>query len=70
MAAVTSLSFSALTQCSDRKSSFSSARNLASNSEGLRFRPSLSWHYSGFQASNSSSRLVVHCMSSSSGGFS
>ncbi|KAL6140044.1 hypothetical protein ACLB2K_058345 [Fragaria x ananassa] len=61
MAAVTSLSFSALTQ-----SSFPSARNLGSNSDGLRFRTSFSLHYGGFRSSSSSPRLVVHCMSSSS----
>ncbi|PRQ52976.1 putative protein Thf1 [Rosa chinensis] len=61
MAAVTSLSFSALTQ-----SSFPSARNLVSNSDGLRFRTSFSLHYGGFRSSNSSPRLVVHCMSSTS----
>ncbi|XP_050380489.1 protein THYLAKOID FORMATION1, chloroplastic [Argentina anserina] len=61
MAAVTSLSFSALSQ-----SSFASARNLGSNSDGLRFRTNFSLHYGGFRSSSSSPRLVVHCMSSSS----
>ncbi|KAL5581897.1 hypothetical protein UlMin_014339 [Ulmus minor] len=64
MASLTSLSFSALTQCSDRKvSMLSSTRNLASNSECFRFRTSCSCRYMGVRASNSSSRLVVHCMS-------
>ncbi|TQD78403.1 hypothetical protein C1H46_036038 [Malus baccata] len=66
MAAVASLSFSALSQCSDRKSVVSSARNLGSNAEGIRFRTSISSHYGGIRASSSSSRMVVHCMAGSS----
>ncbi|BFG26251.1 hypothetical protein CerSpe_125260 [Prunus speciosa] len=63
MAAVASLSFSALSQCSDRKSVISSTRNLAYNSEGLRLRTSFSCNNGGVRASSSSSRMVIHCMS-------
>ncbi|XP_034208036.1 protein THYLAKOID FORMATION1, chloroplastic isoform X2 [Prunus dulcis] len=63
MAAVATLSFSALSQCSDRKSVISSTRNLAYNSEGLRLRTSFSCNNGGVRASSSSSRMVIHCMS-------
>ncbi|KAF3443823.1 hypothetical protein FNV43_RR13513 [Rhamnella rubrinervis] len=63
MAALTSLSFSALNQCSDRKALIASTRNLASNSDGFRFRASFSCHYAGFRTSASSSRMVIHCTS-------
>ncbi|KAB2610542.1 protein THYLAKOID FORMATION1 [Pyrus ussuriensis x Pyrus communis] len=66
MAAVAALSFSALSQFSDRKSVVSSTRNLASNADGLRFRTSFSSHNGGIRASSSSSRMVVHCMAGSS----
>ncbi|CAL2249629.1 unnamed protein product [Prunus armeniaca] len=66
MAAVASLSFSALSQCSDRKSVISSTRNLAYNSEGLRLRTSFSCNNGGVRASSSSSRMVIHCMSGAS----
>lgn len=69
MAAVASLSFSALSQCSDRKSVISSTRNLAYNSEGLRLRTSFSCNNGGVRASSSSSRMMIHCMSGASCGF-
>ncbi|XP_015881005.2 protein THYLAKOID FORMATION1, chloroplastic [Ziziphus jujuba] len=65
MAALTSLSFSALSHFSDRKALIaSSTRNSASNSDGFRLRTSFSCHYVGFRTSTSSSRMVIHCMSS------
>lgn len=63
MAAVTSVSFSALAQgYGERKVSPSSARC----SEGVRFRVSIFSNCVGVRASSSSSRLVVQCMSSAS----
>lgn len=41
-----------------------SSRNLASNSDWFRIRQGFLCHYVGFRASSSSSRMVVHCMSS------
>ncbi|KAF7805884.1 protein THYLAKOID FORMATION1, chloroplastic [Senna tora] len=64
MAAVTSLSFSALTQCSERKLTAPSPRFLAFNSDAFRLRTNFSYHYVGVRSSNSASRMVVHCMSS------
>ncbi|PON80546.1 Protein Thf [Parasponia andersonii] len=64
MASLTSLSFSAISQCSERRTVVSSSRSLASNSECLRVRTSFSCHYVGFRASNSTSRMGIHCMSS------
>ena len=70
MAAVTSF-FTVPSQCSERKAFVSSARTLAANSEGFRFRTSFSCHYVGVRtsASASSSRMVIHCMSASTGDF-
>lgn len=68
MASLTSsLSFSALSQCSERKAVVPSSRNLASNSDYFRIREGFLCHYVGFRASSSSSRMVVHCMSSTTG---
>lgn len=67
MAAVTSLSFAALTnQSSDRKLSVSST-HLVSNLDACRFRLNQSCDMIGVRVSthSSSSRLVVRCMSSS-----
>ncbi|KAJ7948241.1 protein THYLAKOID FORMATION1, chloroplastic-like [Quillaja saponaria] len=64
MAAVSSLYFSTLKQCPERKAVVSSTRSLASNSEGSRFRASFSSHSIGVRASNSSSKMVIRCMSS------
>lgn len=64
MAAVTSVSFSALTQCSERKPAFSSTRFLRFNSEALRFRTHISYHYAAVGASNSTSKMIIQCMSS------
>ncbi|KAJ1376193.1 Protein Thf1 [Sesbania bispinosa] len=66
MAAVTSsFSFSTLTQSSERKLTLSSTRFLASNSDAFRFRLSFSCHYVGVRASNSASKMVVRCSTSS-----
>jgi hypothetical protein len=68
MAAVTSF-FSVPSHSSERKAIVSSARTLAANSEGFRFRTSFSCHYVGVRTSASSSRMVIHCMSASTGDF-
>ncbi|OMO98878.1 Photosystem II Psp29, biogenesis [Corchorus olitorius] len=63
MAAVTSLSFSAIGQTSgDRKVNVPSARYLASNFDGFRFRSSLLYHSAGVRASTSATPSVVRCM--------
>ncbi|XP_061346725.1 protein THYLAKOID FORMATION1, chloroplastic-like [Gastrolobium bilobum] len=64
MAALTSLSFSAVTQCSERKVTLSSTRFLASSSQLFGFRTHFSYHYVGVRASNSTSKMVIQCMSS------
>ncbi|XP_028808483.1 protein THYLAKOID FORMATION1, chloroplastic [Neltuma alba] len=64
MAAVTSFSFSALTHCSERKAAFPSTRFLGFNSAALRFRTNISYHYAGVGASNSTSKMIIQCMSS------
>ncbi|XP_038888611.1 protein THYLAKOID FORMATION1, chloroplastic [Benincasa hispida] len=63
MAAVYSISFSTLNQCSDRRLPVPSARSLASNFDGFRFRTSVFSHYSRVRASTFSSSMVIHCMS-------
>lgn len=70
MAAVTSLSFSAIGQSPDRKAfnaSSSSARCLSSTSDAFRFRSNLGFDSLNFRSSSlgsgSGSRPVVHCMS-------
>ncbi|KAJ1434617.1 Protein Thf1 [Sesbania bispinosa] len=63
MAALTSLSFSAVTQFSERKVTLSSTRFLASNSEVFGFRTDFSCHYVGVRAANPSSKMVIQCMS-------
>nr|GMC76947.1 protein THYLAKOID FORMATION1, chloroplastic [Ipomoea batatas] len=69
MAAVTSLSFSAIGQSPDRKafnaSSSSSARCLSSTSDAFRFRTNFAFDSLNFRASSSGSgsRMVIHCMS-------
>ena len=69
MAAVTSLSFSALSQCSERKITAPSTRFLGSNSEAFQLRTNFSYQYVAVRASNSVSRMVVQCMSSVTGLF-
>ncbi|XP_071698149.1 protein THYLAKOID FORMATION1, chloroplastic-like [Rutidosis leptorrhynchoides] len=66
MAAVTSLSFSSITQSADRKISTlpSSTRSLVSNFDALRVRTTYNVDSLCFRAS--SSRFVVHCMSTGS----
>ncbi|KAI4322612.1 hypothetical protein L6164_022289 [Bauhinia variegata] len=64
MATVTYLSFSALSQCSERKATASSTRFLGSNSDAFRLRSNFSNHYVGVRASNSASKMVIQCMSS------
>ncbi|XP_019193894.1 PREDICTED: protein THYLAKOID FORMATION1, chloroplastic [Ipomoea nil] len=68
MAAVTSLSFSAIGQSPDRKAfnaSSSSARCLSSTSDAFRFRTNFAFDSLNFRTSSSGSgsRMVVHCMS-------
>ncbi|KAF7823057.1 protein THYLAKOID FORMATION1, chloroplastic [Senna tora] len=64
MAAVTSLSFSALTQCSERKLSVSSTRFLGSNSNAFRLRMNFSYHGVILPFPNSAPKMVIQCMSS------
>ncbi|KAA8526439.1 hypothetical protein F0562_008358 [Nyssa sinensis] len=63
MAAVATLSFSALGQSSDRKVSVPSTRLSASNLDAFRFRTNFSCNSFGVRASNSGSRMVIRCMS-------
>ena len=69
MAAIASLSFSAVSQCSERKATVPSARTLASNSEAFRSRTNFSCHFVGVRFSVSTFRMVIHCMSVSTGYF-
>ncbi|CAK7349960.1 unnamed protein product [Dovyalis caffra] len=65
-AVTTSVSFSAVSQSSSERktfASFSVTRNLGF--EGIRYRSSFSCQYVGVKASNSTSRMVIHCMSTS-----
>ncbi|CAJ1956482.1 unnamed protein product [Sphenostylis stenocarpa] len=65
MAALTSLSFSAVTHCSERKKhTLSSTPFLASSSDFFGFRTHFSYHHVGVRASHSTSNMVVQCMSS------
>ncbi|KAM7492298.1 hypothetical protein LguiA_035219 [Lonicera macranthoides] len=66
MAAVTSLSFSTLGQSSDRKISVPSIHFFSCNFDAFRIRTNFSCDAVGVRALNSSSRLVVHCMSTAS----
>ncbi|KAK4745340.1 hypothetical protein SAY87_011652 [Trapa incisa] len=67
MAAVTSLSFSAIGQSAERRTPLLSARVLGfSFPEEIRFRTSVLCDVSGFRASTSGSRMVVQCMSAAS----
>uniref|UniRef100_A0A803MNB2 Uncharacterized protein n=1 Tax=Chenopodium quinoa TaxID=63459 RepID=A0A803MNB2_CHEQI len=67
MAAVTSLSFSALSQSFERKLSVTSTRTFATNFELIRLRSNSSSDLSAaVRASNSSSGFAVQCMSSTS----
>ncbi|XP_075670644.1 protein THYLAKOID FORMATION1, chloroplastic [Castanea sativa] len=63
MAAIASLSFLAVSQCSERKATVPSARTLASNSEAFWFRTNFSCHYVGARSSGSASPMVIHCTS-------
>lgn len=64
MAAVTSLSFSALAQSFERKVSVFSSRTLASAFDAFRLRSNFSYECSaGVKTSKLGSRLVVQCMS-------
>ncbi|QCE09623.1 protein THYLAKOID FORMATION1, chloroplastic-like [Vigna unguiculata] len=65
MAALTSLSFSAVTHCPERKKlTFSPTRFLATSSDFFGLRTHFSYHHVGVRASNSTSNMVVQCMSS------
>ncbi|CAO2814358.1 unnamed protein product [Amaranthus hypochondriacus] len=67
MAAVTSLSFSALSHTFDRKLSVASASTFASTFVSVRLRSNFSCDFSAIvRASNSSNTLVIRCMSSTS----
>ncbi|KAG5597016.1 hypothetical protein H5410_038248, partial [Solanum commersonii] len=59
MAAVTSVSFSAITQSAERKSSVSSSRSI----DTFRFRSNFSFDSVNVRSSNSTSRFAVHCTS-------
>uniref|UniRef100_A0A5B7AQ42 Uncharacterized protein n=1 Tax=Davidia involucrata TaxID=16924 RepID=A0A5B7AQ42_DAVIN len=63
MAAVASLSFSALGQSSDRKVSVPLTRSSASNFDAFRLRTNFSCDSFGVRASNSGSRMVIRCVS-------
>lgn len=64
MAAVTSLSFSALAQSFERKFSVSSTKTFASTFDSIRLRSNFSYDSSAsVKAPKSGSRLVVQCMS-------
>ncbi|KAL0306997.1 UNVERIFIED_CONTAM: protein THYLAKOID FORMATION1, chloroplastic [Sesamum radiatum] len=66
MAALTSVSFAAITQSTDRKVSVPSTRTyLASNFYAFKLR--LPYDSCNFRSANSSSRMVVHCMSTATG---
>lgn len=67
MAALTSLSFSATSQCSQRKSTLSSTRFLASSSDMFGIRTDSSYHCVGVRVGNSASKMVIQCMSSVTG---
>ncbi|XP_057526546.1 protein THYLAKOID FORMATION1, chloroplastic-like isoform X2 [Amaranthus tricolor] len=67
MAAVTSLSFSALSHTFDRTLSVSSSPTFASTFVSVRLRSNLSCDFAAtVRASNSSNTLVIRCMSSTS----
>ncbi|XP_055823155.1 protein THYLAKOID FORMATION1, chloroplastic [Solanum dulcamara] len=61
MAAVTSVSFSAIAQSAERKSSVSSSRSI----DTFRFRSNFSFDSVNVRSSNFTSRFVVHCTSNS-----
>ncbi|KAL0444224.1 UNVERIFIED_CONTAM: protein THYLAKOID FORMATION1, chloroplastic [Sesamum latifolium] len=66
MAALTSVSFAAITQSTDRKLSVPSTRTyLASNFYAFKLR--LPYDSCNFRRGSSSSRMVVHCMSTATG---
>ncbi|KAF8409376.1 hypothetical protein HHK36_005451 [Tetracentron sinense] len=62
MAAISSLSFAALGQASERKVSVPPTRSLASNFDGFRFRTNFASESFGVRSSNSSSRMVIQCV--------
>ncbi|ESW21896.1 hypothetical protein PHAVU_005G108600 [Phaseolus vulgaris] len=65
MAALTSLSFSAVTHCPERKKlTLSSTRFLTSSSDFFGLRTHFSYHHVRLPASNSTSNMVFQCMSS------
>ncbi|KAK4397982.1 protein THYLAKOID FORMATION1, chloroplastic [Sesamum angolense] len=66
MAALTSVSFAAITQSTDRKVSVpSTCTYLASNFYAFKLR--LPYDSCNFRSANSSSRMAVHCMSTATG---
>nr|DAD23081.1 TPA_asm: hypothetical protein HUJ06_024544 [Nelumbo nucifera] len=64
MAAISSLSFTALGQASERKHAVSSIRSLGSTFYGFRFRTISVSDSPGVRTRNSTSRMVIQCMSS------
>ncbi|KAI9075297.1 hypothetical protein K1719_042702 [Acacia pycnantha] len=64
MATITSVSFSALTQCSERKATTASTCFLGSNSNVFRLRMNFAYHCVGIRALNTAPKMVVQCMSS------
>ncbi|XP_057460870.1 protein THYLAKOID FORMATION1, chloroplastic-like [Actinidia eriantha] len=63
MASISSLSFSALGQSSDRKVSAPPTRSFASDFDGFRLRTNFSCDSFGVRTSNSACRMVIRCMS-------
>ncbi|XP_042519037.1 protein THYLAKOID FORMATION1, chloroplastic-like [Macadamia integrifolia] len=63
MAAISSLSFTAVGQASDRKVSVSATRSSASSFYGFRFRSNFTSDPIAVRSQNSSSRVVIQCMS-------
>lgn len=63
MAAVSSFYFSSLGQSSERKVFVSSARSSSSNYDSCRLRTNFPYEFLAVRTSNSTSRMVVQCMS-------
>ncbi|OVA06787.1 Photosystem II Psp29 [Macleaya cordata] len=64
MASISSVSFTSLGQALDRKVWFSSTRAFGSNFDSFRFRPKICSDSICVRTSNSSSRMIIQCMSS------
>ncbi|XP_043689955.1 protein THYLAKOID FORMATION1, chloroplastic-like [Telopea speciosissima] len=66
MATVSSLSFTALGQASDRRLTVSAASSFASSFYGFRFRSNFTSDSIAVRSQNSSARVVIQCMSAAS----